>query len=120
MAFPLSKLLLTSARQSQLTTALANAGVTAPLETIVAEAEARVDLDLEGRTVDASLRDAMVRAFALHMAYGLCGPVPNDIKTLFSDSVTLLERVRSRSAPSEDDGAAAGLWGGDDVVGLRA
>lgn len=120
MSFTIAQLLLTTARQAQLTTALANAGVTAPLDTIIAEAEARVDMDLAGLTVAEALRNSVVRAFSLHMAYGLCGPVPKDILSLFEDAVKLLERVRQRSAPEDTDSAASGLYGGDDRVEMRA
>jgi len=51
MAFDITKLLLTPDRQSQLTAALANATETAPLETICAEAEARVMEEIGDLTV---------------------------------------------------------------------
>jgi hypothetical protein len=120
VAFTPDQLLLTAARQAQLTTALANTTEDAPLETLIAEAEARVDLDLGDATVDDALRNTLVRAFTLHAAYSLVGPIPKDVATLYTEAKALLERAITGSDPAETDDPRAGAYGGETKIPTRS
>ena len=121
MAFAVSKLLLTAERAAQLTAALVNVMEDAPLETICAEAEARVDHEIADLEVAAVLRDTLVRAFALHQAYTLAeGPIPADIKALYDEAVKLLRQLAEGSEPTEEDSVLAGQWGSDTKIEMRA
>lgn len=119
MPLSVSDLLLPPARSAQLEAALANTGAAAPLETLLAEAEARVDQSLEGRSVAAALRTSLVRAFCLHAAYALAGPVPKDIQALYDEAVKLVDVVARSSDPVAEDSLLAGAYGGDAKVLMR-
>lgn len=119
MPLSVSDLLLTPARSAQLDAALANTGVAAPLEKLLAEAEARVDLALAGRAVEAALRTGIVRAFCLQAAYALAGPVPKDIQSLYDQAVKLVDTVAQSSDPAEEGSALAGAYGGEERILMR-
>lgn len=121
MAFDVSKLLLTADRQAQLTAALANATETVPLATICAEAEARVDDEIADLDVATELRDALVRAFALHQAYTLAeGPTPEDIQRLYDEALKLLDGLQAGADPVDSDSILGGQWGSETKIGIRA
>jgi len=114
------QLLLTAERQTQLTQALSNAGIANPLPVLIAEAEARLDLELAGLTIPEELRVALVRALTLHEAYALVGPVPKDIAQLYQQAREQLAAITRRADPILSDDPRAGLRGGDSPIGLRS
>jgi len=116
----LSELLLTATRQSQLTAALANLGVPAPLETCIAEAEADVTRYATGYTLAGAARNGFVRALALFKAFSLCGPVPADIQRQYDEAIAELKAIAAGQRPNLEQTAAApssrGSWGSREKV----
>lgn len=100
MPFQVHQLLLTPEREAQLTAALANAAHPTPLADLVAEAEARVNLLSTGRALTDDQRNQLIRAIALHSAYGLVGPVPKDIEVLYGEAMKLWDLVTRWSPTS--------------------
>jgi hypothetical protein len=100
------ELLLTEERAAELTAALTNLGVTTPLETIIEEVEARLELMLGSFTVNSVILRQITRAFTLHHAYGLVGAVPKDIQKLYDEAVKLVTMVQT-DAPLDTETAPA-------------
>ncbi len=135
MAWDASKLLLTAERLAQLTAALQPATIPGdpdatppvpdvtvdPIATVIAETEARIDGQIGGLAVDATVRDSLIRAFALHTAYALCGPVPKDIQGLYDDAKAELASLLESASPAEASTVPrSGAWGSATKIGLRA
>src|SRR5919109_3360835 len=119
MAFVVADLLLTEEKLALLTAALANTGQADPLATAIAEAEATVTRYAAGFPLGEADRKTLVRRLALFNAYGLAGPVPDEIKKAADDAMSELRDIRdgkfARSTET-DSGTGGGSYGSDTKI----
>lgn len=100
MAFLLADLLLPANKQTQLETALSNAGVANGLQQCVDEAIAEVAAMTDGLTLSDDATYGWIRAIALHKAYSLVGPVPRDVKDHWREATAELKALAAGRRPA--------------------
>jgi len=118
------QLLLSTDRAAQLTAALSNLGVSDPLGTCLAEALADVARFTAGYVIAEDSANGWTRALALYKAFGLVGPVPQDIKLQYDEALKELTAIAKGDRPNlerTEDGTrpTAGAWGSEDKLGMR-
>lgn len=110
MAFVIDDLLLSPAKQAELTAALANAGVVAPLQYFCDEAAAAVARFTTGYTVDALSLRGLIRSVALFDIYAKANvPAPLDTKDSYDNAMKELEAIAKGERPNLPKTAAAAL-----------
>lgn len=119
MSFPNTDMLLPDAELSQLTAALANAGVADPIAKVATECGAVVDQYTAGYSLPEDWRDRLIRALAPAELYRLAGSgVPESQQTAWDAAMKELRDIRDGKFPSLSPSttaptpAATGRWGG--------
>ena len=118
-------LLLDSTKLAQLAAALANTGVTDPLERCLAEAEADVRLYTAGFVIPQETLDGWVRPIALAKAFALCNGLTADLKSAADAVLAELKAIAEGKRPNlpraeaDTTNAAAGAWGSGTQFKMR-
>lgn len=110
-------LLLPESELVQLTDALRNAGVSVPLDTLVAEALQTVADYTAAYAVPEERKVRLARPLAIKHAYSLTGLVPENHQTAYEAALRELEEIRDGkfttlpAAATPPTPAAGGRWG---------
>ena len=110
-------LLLPEGELAQLTEAMANANVTVPLDTLVAEALQTVADFTEAYEISGSRTTRLARALVIHRAYSLIGMIPENHQTAYDAAMAELRDIRDGkfstlpAAATPPTPAAGGRWG---------
>lgn len=124
MSFAISQLLLSEDKSTELTRALANTGIAAPLETCIAEAQADVTRLTTGYILDENSQNSFIRALALFKAYSLAGIVPPDVEKQYDLTLKELTEIAqgkrtNLARPESTEGSAStGNWGSAEKLSL--
>lgn len=120
MALTVQALFLTADRSAQLDSALASVGTDRPLETLVAEAEAKVQHYAAGYVVDDHVRDGFARILALYQAFVIAETtVPEDLRAAHTEVMDALRAIAAgdvENLPVEDEDLmkdTAAAWGSE-------
>jgi hypothetical protein len=124
MAFTKYDLLLTPAKMTQLTTALANLNVADPLQYLCDEAAADVARFTAGYVLDANSVRNFTRSLGLYRVYSLAGPVPMDVQKDYDSALLELQAIAEGKRPNlpraeTGDNPPSGKWGSKPVIKMR-
>ncbi len=121
--FTTNDLLLSAEKAAQLTKALSNLGVAAPLQYVCDEAAAEAARLTTGYVIEDNAMRGFVRPLALYRAYGYAGPVPKDVQVQYDAVRAELEAIAQGKRPNlprvtgtGGTAAPSGKWGAKGYV----